>query len=82
MSYSEAPLDAPRGWYPWFEKSDVRNQGYALLFGHWAMLGFHREHDVACVDSGCVYGGSLTAFRLLDGRVVQEPLADRVVSRS
>ncbi len=82
MSYSRTPLDAPRGWHPWFEKSDVRNQGYALVFGHWAMLGFHREHDVACVDSGCVYGGSLTAFRLLDGRVVQEPLADSVVSRS
>ena len=81
LRYNGALPDAPRGWHPWFEKSAVRRQGYALVFGHWAMLGFHREHDVACLDSGCVYGGSLTALGLRDGRVVQERLADAVTGR-
>ena len=81
LGYSRAPGDAPWGWRPWFETSTVRRQGYALIFGHWAMLGFHREHDVACVDSGCVYGGSLTALRLRDGHVVHEPVADAVAKR-
>lgn len=78
LTYDGAPRDAPKGWRPWFEASEVRRQGYAMVFGHWAMLGFHRDHDVACVDSGCVYGGSLTALRLRDGRVVREAVADAV----
>lgn len=81
LEYSGSPDDAPWGWQPWFETSTVRRQGYALIFGHWAMLGFHREHDVACVDSGCVYGGSLTALRLHDGHVVRVPVADAVPKR-
>lgn len=81
LGFNGAPRDAPRNWSPWFASSAVRRQGYALVFGHWAMLGFHREHDVACVDSGCVYGGSLTALRLRDGKVVREPVADALVRR-
>jgi bis(5'-nucleosyl)-tetraphosphatase (symmetrical) len=82
LGFSGGPGAAPREWRPWFEKSTVRRQGYALVFGHWAMLGFHREHDLACVDSGCVYGGDLSALRLNDGEVVREPVADAVVMRN
>ncbi|MCJ7754948.1 MAG: hypothetical protein MUP13_10330, partial [Thermoanaerobaculales bacterium] len=58
----------------------VRRQGYALAFGHWALLGYYRDHDIACVDSGCVYGGSLTALRLRDGTVIREQVVDAVVA--
>ena len=80
LGFNGSPDDAPEGWRPWFATSAVLRQGYALVFGHWAQLGFHRAHDVACLDSGCVYGGSLTALRLTDGRVVHEPVADSVVA--
>ena len=80
LAFNGSPDDAPEDWRPWFATSAVLRQGYGLLFGHWAQLGFHRAHDVACLDSGCVYGGSLTAFRLADGRVVHEPVADAVVA--
>ncbi|MCU0233669.1 MAG: symmetrical bis(5'-nucleosyl)-tetraphosphatase [Thermoanaerobaculales bacterium] len=76
LAYTGAPREAPAGWQPWFERSAVKRQGYALLFGHWAMLGLHRDHDLACIDSGCVYGGSLTALRLHDGTVVQQAMAE------
>jgi bis(5'-nucleosyl)-tetraphosphatase (symmetrical) len=56
----------------------VRRQGYWVIFGHWAMFGFYRSRDVVCLDSGCVYGGRLTAMCLDDGRVEQVPLADTV----
>jgi bis(5'-nucleosyl)-tetraphosphatase (symmetrical) len=79
LGFNGVPGDAPRGWRPWFEASAVRLQGYALVFGHWAMLGYYRGHDVACVDSGCVYGGGLTALRLRDGHVEREPVADVAV---
>jgi bis(5'-nucleosyl)-tetraphosphatase (symmetrical) len=80
LAFNGSPDDAPKGWRPWFATSAVLHQGYALLFGHWAQLGFHRVRDFACLDSGCVYGGSLTALRLTDGRVVHEPVADPIVA--
>ena len=80
LGYSGPPGEAPPGWRPWFETSAVRRQGYALVFGHWALLGYYRDHDVACVDSGCVYGGSLAALHLRDGTVIREQVVDAVVA--
>ena len=78
FSFSGSPGAAPSDWHPWFRSSAVRHQGYKMLFGHWAQFGFYRANDVVCLDSGCVYGGRLSALRLDDGRVVQEPVADCV----
>jgi len=76
LDFAGPPGVAPDGWKPWYTKSAVRNQGYRLLFGHWAQFGLYRAHDAVCLDSGCVYGGRLTALCLNDGRVIQEKLAD------
>ena len=76
LKYQGAPGDAPAQWRPWFESSEVRRRGGTVIFGHWALLGFHQVPDVICLDSGCVYGGHLTALCLDDGRVVQESLRD------
>lgn len=76
LDYAGPPGAAPEGWRPWYMRSSVRSQGYRLLFGHWAQFGFYRAHDAVCLDSGCVYGGRLTALCLNDGRVVQEDTAD------
>ncbi len=80
LGYAGPPGAAPDGWRPWYTKSAVRSQGYRLLFGHWAQFGFYRAHDAVCLDSGCVYGGRLTAICLNDGQVVQEDSADAPVS--
>jgi len=48
------------------------------VFGHWAQLRFLNTDGVLCLDSGCVYGGSLSAVCVDDGRAVHEPCADRV----
>ena len=76
LDFSGPPGAAPDGWQPWYTKSAVRSQGYRLLFGHWAQFGFYRAHDAVCLDSGCVYGGRLTALCLNDGSVVQEDAVD------
>jgi bis(5'-nucleosyl)-tetraphosphatase (symmetrical) len=79
LDFAGPPGTAPDGWEPWYMKSAVRSQGYRLLFGHWAQFGFYRAHDAVCLDSGCVYGGRLTALCLNDGRVVHEEAIDETV---
>jgi bis(5'-nucleosyl)-tetraphosphatase (symmetrical) len=49
---------------PWFEAPDARWRGPRIIFGHWSTLGFFRNSDVIGIDTGCVWGGRLTALRL------------------
>jgi len=53
---------APRGFRPWFDFLHADWQGWTLVFGHWSMLGLFRNDRVVCLDSGCVWGGALTAL--------------------
>jgi bis(5'-nucleosyl)-tetraphosphatase (symmetrical) len=49
---------------PWFEAANARWRGPRVIFGHWSTLGFFANADVTSLDTGCVWGGSLTALRL------------------
>lgn len=71
-SFSGPPADAPEGFRPWFH---LRREPEAetILFGHWSALGLHFADRAVCLDSGCVWGGPLTALRLDDSRVFQVP---------
>jgi bis(5'-nucleosyl)-tetraphosphatase (symmetrical) len=62
---------------PWFEARAARWRGTRLIFGHWSTLGFFNNGDVTGLDTGCVWGGTLTALRLDDpgARPVQVPCA-------
>ncbi|CUR46582.1 symmetrical bis(5'-nucleosyl)-tetraphosphatase [Alloalcanivorax xenomutans] len=58
----------PEGYMPWFEHPRRRDLGRRILFGHWAALeGRASANDVEPLDTGCVWGGQLTALRLEDG---------------
>ena len=60
-----SPKKSQRGsLIPWFEAPDARWRGNRLVFGHWSTLGFFRNEDVISLDTGCVWGGTLTALRL------------------
>lgn len=52
------------GLYPWFRAPGRRSADTRILFGHWSTLGLVRENNVVSLDTGCVWGGSLTAMRL------------------
>jgi bis(5'-nucleosyl)-tetraphosphatase (symmetrical) len=49
---------------PWFEVPDARWRGSRIIFGHWSTLGYFSNADVTGIDTGCVWGDSLTALRL------------------
>lgn len=49
---------------PWFRVAGRRSQGERIVFGHWSTLDFHTEANTWAIDTGCVWGGKLTALRL------------------
>ena len=63
---SEAPQDAPPGLLPWFEAPGRRTAGVTVAFGHWSQLGLLDRPGLMGLDTGCVWGGCLTAVRLGD----------------
>jgi bis(5'-nucleosyl)-tetraphosphatase (symmetrical) len=56
------PPDSP--YQPWFEVKDRASRDARVIFGHWSALGFVQRSGVVGIDSGCVWGGSLTSFNL------------------
>jgi len=66
---------APEGYMPWFEVPGRRTQGTPVAFGHWSTLGLINRDDLLALDTGCIWGGHLTAVRV-DGatrEVIQIP---------
>ncbi len=55
---------APPGFMPWFDVPGRRTAGDVVAFGHWSTLGWLDRPDVIALDSGCVWGGCLSALRL------------------
>lgn len=52
---------------PWFEVSDRKPIDANIVFGHWAALeGKTNKPNIIAIDTGCVWGGKLTALRLQD----------------
>lgn len=56
------PENASPGFVPWFHHLHPEWKAWTLVFGHWSQLGLHEGHGVVCLDSGCVWGGSLSAL--------------------
>ncbi|MGU9977512.1 MAG: symmetrical bis(5'-nucleosyl)-tetraphosphatase [Candidatus Oxydemutatoraceae bacterium WSBS_2016_MAG_OTU14] len=52
---------------PWFEWPHRRDPNYTLAFGHWASLGFLQRDGILALDTGCIWGRELTAYRLDSG---------------
>jgi bis(5'-nucleosyl)-tetraphosphatase (symmetrical) len=64
LAYKGSVADAPAGSIPWFRHPERATRGDALVFGHWSALGFVAEPGLRGLDTGCVWGGALTAIRL------------------
>ena len=55
---------APLGLLPWFEHPQRQTQGVPMAFGHWSTLGLIRQPDLLALDTGCIWGGKLSAARI------------------
>jgi bis(5'-nucleosyl)-tetraphosphatase (symmetrical) len=70
--------NAPAGCLPWFEVPGRASADHAIVCGHWSALGLRIEDKLLALDTGCLWGGSLTAIRLEDRRVFQVPCSRQV----
>lgn len=58
------PDNAPAGLIPWFDAADRGTSAVRMVFGHWSTLGLLQRPGLLGLDTGCVWGGTLTAARL------------------
>jgi bis(5'-nucleosyl)-tetraphosphatase (symmetrical) len=71
MEFRAKGKETPAGFVPWYE-TRPRERCFVIA-GHWSALGLKLTRQVALLDSGCVWGGALSALRLEDRSVLQVP---------
>ncbi|UCF35461.1 MAG: symmetrical bis(5'-nucleosyl)-tetraphosphatase [Acidobacteriota bacterium] len=71
LGFSGSLPELPDNCCPWYEFPKISETQTRFIFGHWANLGFYHQGHITCLDSGCVYGGTLTAVCLEDDSVTQ-----------
>ncbi|HEV3240589.1 MAG TPA: symmetrical bis(5'-nucleosyl)-tetraphosphatase [Casimicrobiaceae bacterium] len=73
LQEKRGPGHSPPGFAPWFAHPERKSAGVTIVCGHWSTLDLMFAPNVMMLDSGCLWGGTLTAVRLDDARVFQVP---------
>lgn len=69
---SKEGLDrAPAGHVAWFDAPHRQTAGVPVVFGHWSTVGGLCRPDLACLDTGCLWGRCLSALRVPAGLSVE-----------
>jgi bis(5'-nucleosyl)-tetraphosphatase (symmetrical) len=76
-SASGPPGSQPEGYRPWFKHEHRKTRDLIMVFGHWAALGLRVKKRYIALDSGCVWGGWLSAVRLEDLTIYQVQCAEK-----
>jgi bis(5'-nucleosyl)-tetraphosphatase (symmetrical) len=71
FSVKEGAGAAPPGHVAWFDHPARATRGTPVVFGHWSTLGLKLADDALCLDTGCVWGGALTALAWPGRRLLQ-----------
>lgn len=77
FTYKGLVQDTPVDYLPWFETPHRASREATVICGHWSALGLQIKNNLIALDTGCVWGGSLTAVRLEDRKVFQVSCAAR-----
>jgi bis(5'-nucleosyl)-tetraphosphatase (symmetrical) len=64
---------------PWYAAPSAKWKTHCVFHGHWSALGFRDTGSVVSLDSGCVWGGAMTAMRLEDRRLFQTESLESIV---
>lgn len=63
--------NVPEGYMPWFDVPDRQSQATKIFCGHWSALGLSQQNNVISLDTGCLWGGQLTAICVETGAITQ-----------
>ncbi len=77
-SFHKSLIRLPTNSKPWYSINQEKNSSYKILFGHWSSLGLKIIKNNISLDSGCVWGRQLSAYRLDDDAVFSEELIDDI----
>ncbi len=61
----------PAGYMPWFDVPKRASRDATVIFGHWSALGLLLRENVIALDTGCLWGGPMSAIRLEDRKLFQ-----------
>jgi bis(5'-nucleosyl)-tetraphosphatase (symmetrical) len=64
FEFSGPASDAPEGYLPWFDVPGRQTADITVAFGHWSTLGWQHRDDILAMDTGCVWGGCLSALQI------------------
>ena len=79
---NKAPPDqGPQNCTPWFDAAGRKSAASTIICGHWSALGLIDRPDLLAIDTGCLWGGALTAVRLEDRRIFCLPCREYVAPR-
>jgi bis(5'-nucleosyl)-tetraphosphatase (symmetrical) len=76
FSHKGEPANYPSGYLPWFDVPLRKSADSTVICGHWSALGLKVEHNLLSIDTGCLWGGALTAVRLEDRKIFQISCAE------
>ncbi len=60
----KGPPQTQQALLPWFKNKNRKNKDTKIVFGHWSTLGYQNKYNVIATDTGCLWGGALTAVRI------------------
>lgn len=63
--------DVPMGFVPWFDVPNRATHDVQVIFGHWSALGLQQRNNVYALDTGCLWGGQLTAMNIQTKAITQ-----------
>lgn len=61
----------PSGYLPWFDVPTRASANSTVIAGHWSALGLLIRKDIIALDTGCLWGGPMSAIRLEDRKLFQ-----------
>jgi len=73
--------DIPAGYRPWFDVPGRKSAQATVVCGHWSALGLLLGENIIALDTGCLWGGALTAIRLEDRAVFQVACTNTTIAR-
>ncbi len=64
LDFNGSPGSQPKNLMPWFKVPGRKSTDTRIVFGHWSSLGYFAGENCYGIDTGCLWGGQLTALEL------------------